>query len=143
MQRIDVDTDRIRTSVWTNGPEDGVPVLLIHGNLCTGRFWQDVANKLPKQLSVAAPDLRGFGRTEPKPIDATRGLDDWTDDVESLVRALGWEGKQLHVGAWSMGGGTRRYSGSSWVSSRPSCRARKRRSAPLSRNGSASRAAVS
>jgi len=105
MQRIDIDTDRIRTSVWTNGPKDGVPVLLIHGNLCTGRFWQDVANKLPKQFSVAAPDLRGFGRTEPKPIDATRGLDDWTDDIESLVKALGWEGKQLHVGAWSMGGG--------------------------------------
>ncbi len=105
MQRIDVDTDRIRTSVWTSGPKDGVPVLLIHGNLVTGRFWQDVAAKLPKDFSVAAPDLRGFGRTEPKPIDATRGLDDWTDDLDSLVKALGWQGKQLHVGGWSLGGG--------------------------------------
>jgi pimeloyl-ACP methyl ester carboxylesterase len=105
MQRIDVDTDRIRTSVWTNGPKDGVPVLLIHGNLSTGRFFQDVAAKLPKEFSVAAPDLRGFGRTEAKPIDATRGLDDWIDDLDALVKALGWQGRRLHVGGWSMGGG--------------------------------------
>lgn len=105
MQRTDVETDRIRTSVWTSGPKDGVPLLLLHGNLCTGRFWQDVAAKLPEEFSVAAPDLRGFGRTEAKPIDATRGLDDWTEDIESLVKAIGWQGKKIHVGAWSMGGG--------------------------------------
>ena len=105
MQRTDIDTDRIRTSVWTSGPKDGTPVLLIHGNLVTGRFWRDVAAKLPENFSVAAPDLRGFGRTEPKPIDATRGLDDWTDDVQSLVKALGWQGKQIHIGGWSIGGG--------------------------------------
>src|SRR5260221_7672462 len=105
MNRIDIDTDRLRTSVWKSGPEDGVPVLLIHGNLVTGRFWRDVAAKLAERFSVAAPDLRGFGRTEPKPIDATRGLDDWTADLEALVEALGWKGKQLHVGGWSMGGG--------------------------------------
>ncbi len=105
MQRVDIDTDRLRTSVWRSGPDDGVPVLLLHGNLVTGRFWRDVADRLPKQISVAAPDLRGFGRTEAKPIDATRGLDDWTEDVEALVDALGWKGKKLHVGGWSMGGG--------------------------------------
>ena len=105
MNRTDVDTDRIRTSVWTSGPEDGVPVLLIHGNLVSGRFWRDVADKLPKEFRVVAPDLRGYGRTEPKPIDATRGLGDWTDDIEALVGALGWRGRQIHLGGWSMGGG--------------------------------------
>jgi pimeloyl-ACP methyl ester carboxylesterase len=105
MQRVDIDTDRLRTSVWRSGPEEGEPVLLIHGNLVTGRFWRDVADKLPKHLSVAAPDLRGFGRTEAKPIDATRGIDDWTADVEALVKALGWKGRKVHVGGWSMGGG--------------------------------------
>ena len=81
MKRVDIDTDRLRTSVWKSGPEDGVPLLLIHGNLVTGRFWKDVAEKLPDRFSVIAPDLRGFGRTEAKPIDATRGLDDWTEDL--------------------------------------------------------------
>ena len=105
MQRVDIDTDRIGTSVWKSGPENGTPLLLIHGNLVTGRFWKDVAEKLPGSFSVVAPDLRGFGRTEAKAIDATRGLDDWTDDVESLVDAMGWKGRKLHLAGWSMGGG--------------------------------------
>ncbi len=105
MNRIDTDTDRLRTSCWVSGPENGTPVLLIHGNLCTGRFFRDVAALLPRDARVVAPDLRGFGRTEAKPIDATRGLDDWIDDVESLVEALGWKGRKLHVGSWSLGGG--------------------------------------
>jgi len=105
MNRIDVDTDRIRTSCWVSGPENGNPLLLIHGNLCTGRFFRDVAAWLPSDARVVAPDLRGFGRTEAKPIDATRGLDDWIDDIESLVKALGWTGRKLHVGSWSLGGG--------------------------------------
>src|SRR5216110_3370269 len=105
MKRADIDTSRLRTSVWKSGPEDGARVLLIHGNLVTGRFWRDVADRLPSTFSVAAPDLRGFGHTEPKAIDATRGLDDWNDDLEALVEALGWQGEKLHLGGWSMGGG--------------------------------------
>lgn len=105
MNRIDIDTDRLRTSCWVSGPENGTPVLLIHGNLCTGRFFHDVAALLPGDVRVVAPDLRGFGRTEAKPIDATRGLDDWIDDIESLVKAVGWTGRKLHVGSWSLGGG--------------------------------------
>jgi pimeloyl-ACP methyl ester carboxylesterase len=105
MKRIDIDTDRLRTSCWVSGPEDGTPVLLLHGNLCTGRFWRDVAAQLPSDARIVAPDFRGYGRTEAKPIDATRGLDDWIDDVEALVKAVGWTGRKLHVGSWSMGGG--------------------------------------
>jgi pimeloyl-ACP methyl ester carboxylesterase len=105
MKRIDIDTDRLRTSCWVSGPENGTPVLLLHGNLVTGRFWSDVADRLPGDARIVAPDLRGFGRTEAKPIDATRGLDDWIDDVEALVESLGWTGRKLQLGGWSMGGG--------------------------------------
>jgi pimeloyl-ACP methyl ester carboxylesterase len=105
MKRIDIDTDRLRTSCWVSGPESGTPVLLLHGNLVTGRFWRDVASHLPADIRIIAPDFRGFGRTEAKPVDATRGLDDWIDDLEALVKALGWTGRKLHIGSWSMGGG--------------------------------------
>jgi pimeloyl-ACP methyl ester carboxylesterase len=105
MKRIDIDTDRLRTSCWVSGPEKGTPVLLIHGNLCTGRFWSDAADALPEDARIVAPDLRGFGRTEAKPIDATRGLDDWIDDIGAVVEALGWTGRRLHLGGWSLGGG--------------------------------------
>ena len=47
--------------------------------------------------------MRGFGDSEPAPIDATRGLRDWADDTYALVRALGIDGP-IHIGGWSTGG---------------------------------------
>lgn len=100
-----VQTDRLRTNVWTSGPEDGRPLLLVHGNITTGGFWKYVAEALPDDIRVIAPDLRAFGRTEPLPIDATRGVGDFADDVHSLLDALGLTGqKSVHAAGWSMGG---------------------------------------
>jgi len=88
------------------GPEDGEPVLLVHGNLSTGRFWNAVAQQLPANFRVVAPDLRSFGRTEQKGVDATRGLREWSDDVRALLEALGWADQgRVHGVGWSMGGG--------------------------------------
>jgi pimeloyl-ACP methyl ester carboxylesterase len=101
-----VDTPRLRQHVWTSGPEDGRPLLLVHGNITTGGFWRYVAERLPEDVRVIAPDLRSFGLTEAKPIDATRGLRDMSDDVYSLLEALGLSGRgDVHAAGWSMGGG--------------------------------------
>lgn len=106
MEERDIDTDRVRTHCWVWGPEDGTPVLLVHGNLVTGRFWKAVAELLPPSARVVAPDLRGYGRTEAREIDATRGLRDWSDDLAALVHALGWAGsRRIHAAGWSLGGG--------------------------------------
>ncbi len=67
-----VPTDRLRMHVWTSGPADGRPLLLVHGNITTGGFWKYVEEALPGDVRVIAPDMRAFGRTEPLPIDATR-----------------------------------------------------------------------
>jgi pimeloyl-ACP methyl ester carboxylesterase len=99
-------TPRLTMNVWTCGPEDGTPVLLVHGNLTTGGFWRYVAAELPDDVRVIAPDLRGFGGTDPLPIDATRGLGDSVDDVHILLETLGLAGQSLvHAAGWSMGGG--------------------------------------
>ena len=101
-----VATDRIETHVWTSGPDDGVPLLLVHGNLVSGGWWRYVAELLPDDVRVIAPDLRGFGRTEAKPIDATRGLGDMVDDVRSLLVTLGLADRgTVNASGWSMGGG--------------------------------------
>ena len=106
MERLEVQTERLRMHCWVAGPPDGEPLLLVHGNLSTGRFWQAVAERLPPHVRAVAPDLRAFGRTERQPIDATRGLRDWSDDLHSLVEALGWhERSRFHAAGWSMGGG--------------------------------------
>jgi pimeloyl-ACP methyl ester carboxylesterase len=97
-----VETDRLRTHVIEIGPEDGVPVVLLHGNLSTGRFYAHL--EPPAGYRLIAPDMRGFGDSERKPIDATRGLRDWADDTHALVRALGID-RPIHIGGWSTGGG--------------------------------------
>jgi pimeloyl-ACP methyl ester carboxylesterase len=101
-----VRTDRLETHVWTSGPADGVPLLLVHGNLVSGGWWRYVAELLPDDVRVIAPDLRGFGRTEAKPVDATRGLGDMADDVRSLLVTLGLTGAgTVNAAGWSMGAG--------------------------------------
>jgi pimeloyl-ACP methyl ester carboxylesterase len=103
---ITVETERLSTHVWVSGPEDGVPLLLVHGNLVSGGWWRYVAEHLPDDVRVIAPDLRGFGRTEPLPVDATRGLGDMVDDVHDLVVTLGLAGRGVvNAAGWSMGGG--------------------------------------
>ena len=63
--------------------------MLLHGNLSTGRFFEHLFDGAPDRYRLIAPDMRGFGDSEPLPIDATRGLRDWADDTHALVEALG------------------------------------------------------
>jgi len=80
MRSFRVATDRLEMQVHESGPEDGVPVVLIHGNLSTGRFYEHLFAGAPERYRLIAPDMRGFGDTERVPLDATRGLRDWADD---------------------------------------------------------------
>ncbi len=98
-----VTTDRLRLHYLESGPEGGEPVLLIHGNLASARFYEPLMAGAPARYRMIAPDSRGFGDTEPKPIDSTRGLRDWADDAHSLLRHLGVE-RPPHVVGWSTGG---------------------------------------
>lgn len=75
---------------------------MVHGNLSTGRFYEHLMPELP-QYRVIAPDMRGFGRSEPLPLDATRGLDDWADDLAALLDALDVTAP-VHLVGWSTAG---------------------------------------
>lgn len=82
---------------------EGFPVVFVHGNCSSSYFYHSLLERLPRGFRGVAPDLRGYGDTEARPIDATRGLRDFSDDVISLLDALGIE-KALFVGH-SVGGG--------------------------------------
>lgn len=99
-----VETDRLTVCVReVVGRMDGRPVVFIHGNVSSSPFFFASMARLPKHVRPIAVDLRGFGGTDTAPVDATRGLSDFADDVWATVDALGLGPVDL-VG-WSMGGG--------------------------------------
>lgn len=99
-----VETRRLGTHLLESGPEDGVPILLVHGNVSSSRFFEETMLTLPDRYRALAPDLRGFGGSEAKPLDATRGLRDFADDLRALVDALGLGRQRVHLLGWSAGG---------------------------------------
>ena len=96
-------TSRMETAYIESGPQDGIPVVLVHGNLSTGRFYSHLFEGAPERYRFVAPDMRGFGDSERLPIDATRGLRDWADDTASLLDALAIT-TPPHLVGWSTGG---------------------------------------
>ena len=98
-----IATERLSIHYLAYGAEDGRPVVFIHGNLATGRFFEHLMPSAPTGYRFIMPDMRGFGDTERLPIDATRGLRDWSDDAYALVRALGIS-QPVHLAGWSTGG---------------------------------------
>jgi len=98
-----VSTPRIDIHVLSSGPQGGIPVILLHGNFSAALFFEDLMRSLPKEYRAIAPDLRGYGWTEDKPIDSTRGFRDWSDDLYALMQALGIQ--QAYLVGWSMGAG--------------------------------------
>ena len=98
-----VMTNRLTTRVLFAGPDEGDPVLFLHGNHSSATLWEDTMVALPDGLRGIAPDLRGFGQADPaKRIDATRGMADWGEDVISLMDELGYD-RFVVVGS-SLGG---------------------------------------
>ncbi|KJS53026.1 alpha/beta hydrolase [Streptomyces rubellomurinus subsp. indigoferus] len=97
-------TDRLTVNyAEVEGRTTGEPVVLVHGNVSSSVFWHPTMAALPTRYRPLAPDLRGFGGTEPLPVDATRGLRDHSEDLLSYVRALALG--PVHLVGWSMGGG--------------------------------------
>ncbi len=98
-----IQTNRLNTHILRCGPEEGTAVLFIHGNVSSATYWEETMLALPAGFQAIAPDLRGYGDSEAKAIDATLGLDDMVADVQALLVALGI--RQYHVVGHSMGGG--------------------------------------
>ncbi len=97
-----VQTERLKTHYLAAGPDDGEVIVFIQGNLASARFFEHLFPSLAG-YRIIAPDMRGFGDSEELPIDATRGLRDWSDDTRALLDHLGVD-KPVHLVGWSTGG---------------------------------------
>ncbi|HVB21010.1 MAG TPA: alpha/beta hydrolase [Ktedonobacteraceae bacterium] len=98
-----VTTNRLEMAYLQAGT-GGTPIVLVHGNASSSLFFQDfmLALAATGRYTLYAPDMRGFGDSETLPVDATRGVRDFSDDLDSLVRELGLN--SLHLFGWSLGG---------------------------------------
>ena len=98
-----VTTPRLTTRVLFAGPEDGIPVLFIHGNFSSATWWEETMVQLPSRYRAIAPDQRGFGGADPaKKVNAERGLGDFVDDAIALMDQLGYQ--RFHLVGNSLGG---------------------------------------
>lgn len=82
---------------------DGRPVVFIHGNVSSSPFFFPAMAALPHHVRPIAIDLRGFGGTDTMPVDGSRGMRDFADDVWGTLDALGLP--EVDLVGWSMGGG--------------------------------------
>ncbi|MCD4827219.1 MAG: alpha/beta hydrolase [Acholeplasmataceae bacterium] len=76
-------------------------ILLIHGNFSSSLHFTPLLDRLPKDVRVIAPDLRGYGdSTYYRKISS---LKDFADDIHLFMQAK--DIKKADVVGWSLGGG--------------------------------------
>lgn len=82
----------------------GRPVLLVHGNFASRRWWTEQLDDPAPGLDLIAPDLPGFGRSGPLPetMPETAWVAAWADALAGLLDALGIE--RAGVVGHSLGG---------------------------------------
>lgn len=81
--------------VIDSGPEDGIPVVLLHGFPERAAAWDDVAERLHAHgLRTYAPDQRGYSpRARPRSRFSYRGSE-LVEDVQVLIERIG---RPVHV----------------------------------------------
>ena len=99
-----VDTGSIEVCVREiSYHQEAEPVVFVHGNVSSSVFFYPAMQAMSPRWRPIAVDLRGFGGTDTAPVDATRGLADFSDDVRDALDAHGVD--DFHLVGWSMGGG--------------------------------------
>lgn len=99
-----VSTPRLDAAVFERPAENpSKTVVFIHGNVSSSLFFQPTMLALDPSIRAIAIDLRGFGDSQTLPVDGTRGVRDFSDDVASVLAELGLG--PVNLVGWSMGGG--------------------------------------
>jgi pimeloyl-ACP methyl ester carboxylesterase len=79
----------VTLNVMVGGPEDGEPIVFLHGFPESHRTWREVAPALAGDFRVIAPDQRGFGASDkPEGVENYRA-DKVVEDLIALADALG------------------------------------------------------
>ena len=76
-------------------------LILIHGNFSSSLHYTPLLERLPKDLHVLAPDLRGYGDSSYH--NRIKTMKDFADDIKSFMDEKGL--KSANIAGWSLGGG--------------------------------------
>ena len=72
------------------GPEDGLPVIALHGWLDNAMSFARLAPKL-QGLRIVALDLAGHGHSDHRPAGASYAIWDYVHDVLQVAEQFGWQ----------------------------------------------------
>jgi len=75
-------------------------IILIHGNFSSSLYYTPLLSRLPKDVKVLTPDLRGFG--DSSYYRRIKSLSDLAEDIYFFMEAKGI--KKAHLIGWSLGG---------------------------------------
>jgi len=96
------DGIRLHTEVF--GPEDGYPVVLVHGITCALRVWAYQIADLSTDYRVIAFDHRGHGKSAVPPRRHRYSLDILAADLDAVLDATLAKGERAVIAGHSMGG---------------------------------------
>ncbi len=100
--RLRLPTSGLTVAARVHGPEDGLPVLAVHGWLDNAASFDRLAPLLTG-VRVVAIDLPGHGLSDPRPPGVPYHFADWLGDVRDAAAALGW--KRFALMGHSLGAG--------------------------------------
>ena len=90
VEEIRLSLPHIELAAHLFGPEDGVPVIALHGWLDNANSFARLAPKLTG-LRIVALDLAGHGHSAHRPPGASYSLWDYAFDVLCVAEQLGWQ----------------------------------------------------
>ncbi|KPA90883.1 putative hydrolase or acyltransferase of alpha/beta superfamily [Pseudomonas asplenii] len=90
VEEVRLSLPHIELAAHLFGPEDGLPVIALHGWLDNANSFARLAPKL-KGLRIVALDMAGHGHSGHRPIGAGYALWDYVHDVLQVAEQLVWQ----------------------------------------------------
>ena len=90
VEEVRLSLPHIELAAHLFGPEDGLPVIALHGWLDNANSFARLAPKL-EGLRIVALDMAGHGHSDHRPPGAGYALWDYAYDVLQVAEQLGWQ----------------------------------------------------
>ena len=95
------DPRNLRVFHVARGPEDGYPLIFLHGVTGSHRYWMRKAAPLARRFRLILPDLPGFGRSPKPKVRYTPHF--YMEVLRGLIERLGLADQPLSIIGHSLG----------------------------------------